>query len=244
MMFRTKMLVSLIAVLAVLFIAGMTQAAQPTGFDDNEIRIGQWGPQTGPAAPWGSVARGSKLLFDVINEEGGINGRKIKYFIRDDMYNPAQTAAVVKELVERQGVFAFVGGVSAAGGLAVKDYLAQNKVIWVGPATSVKEYVFPVQPYLFSVYPLYEDEASILTKYIVEKLKIKKIGILYQNDAYGKNGLDGCKERLATYKMSSRRGDPGGTHGKGPRLADPPAQELGGGGGPDVCQPDRRPRSP
>ena len=202
MMFRTKMLVSLIAVLAVPFIAGMTQAAQPTGFDDNEIRIGQWGPQTGPAAPWGSVARGSKLLFDVINEEGGINGRKIKYFIRDDMYNPAQTAAVVKELVERQGVFAFVGGVSAAGGLAVKDYLAQNKVIWVGPATSVKEYVFPVQPYLFSVYPLYEDEASILTKYIVDSLKLKKIGILYQNDTYGKNGLEGCKQRMATYNMS------------------------------------------
>jgi len=84
----------------------------------------------------------------------------------------------------------------------VKDYLAQIKVIWVGPATSVKEYVFPVQPYLFSVYPLYEDEASILTKYIVENLKFKKMGILYQNDPFGKNGLDGCKQRLATYKMS------------------------------------------
>jgi branched-chain amino acid transport system substrate-binding protein len=202
MMFRKKMLVSLIAVLAVLCAAGITQAAQPAGFDDNEIRIGQWGPQTGPAAPWGSVARGSKLLFDIVNEEGGINGRKIKYFIRDDMYNPAQTVAGVKELVERQGVFAFVGGVSAAGGLAVKDYLAQNKVIWVGPATSVREYVFPVQPYLFSVYPLYEDEASVLTKYIVETLKIRKIGILYQNDSYGKNGLEGCKQRLARYKMS------------------------------------------
>jgi branched-chain amino acid transport system substrate-binding protein len=202
MMVRKKMLVSLIAVFVVLFGADMTRAAQPAGFDDNEIRIGQWGPQTGPAAPWGSVARGSKLLFDVVNEEGGINGRKIKYFIRDDMYNPAQTVAVVKELVERQGLFAFVGGVSAAGGLAVKDYLAQNKVIWVGPATSVKEYVLPVQPYLFSVYPLYEDEASVLTKYIVETLKFKKIGILYQNDPFGKNGFDGCKQRLATYKMS------------------------------------------
>ncbi len=202
MMCRKMMVVSLIAALAVLFGAGMAGAAQPAGFDDKEIRIGQWGPQTGPAAPWGSVARGSKLLFDVINEEGGINGRKIKYFIRDDMYNPAQTAAVVKELVERQGVFAFVGGVSAAGGLAVKDYLAQNKVIWVGPATSVKEYVFPVQPYLFSVYPLYEDEASILTKYIVDTLKLKKLGIMYQNDSYGKNGLEGCKQRLATYKMA------------------------------------------
>ncbi|MBA4393189.1 MAG: ABC transporter substrate-binding protein [Desulfobacca sp.] len=171
------------------------------GFDDKEIRIGQWGPQTGPAAPWGSVARGSALLFNVINEEGGIHGRKIKYFIRDDQYNPAQTKAVVKELVERNGIFAFVGGVGAACGMAVKDYLAQNKVIWVGPATAIKEYVFPVNPYLFGVYPLFDDEASILTKYVVEKLKVKKIGFFYQNDTYGKNGLEGCKHQLARYKM-------------------------------------------
>ena len=173
-----------------------------SGFDDKEIRIAQWGPQTGPAAPWGSVARGSGLLFNIINDEGGIHGRKIKYFIRDDMYNPAQTKAVVKELVERQGIFAFVGGVGAACGMAVKDYLAQNKVIWVGPSTAIEEYVQPVQPYLFAVYPLYDDEASILTKYIVENLKLKKIGFFYQNDAYGKNGLGGCKERLAKYKMN------------------------------------------
>lgn len=175
-------------------------AAAP-GFDDKEIRVAQWGPQTGPAAPWGSVARGSNILFNLVNEEGGIHGRKIKYFIRDDQYNPSQTKAAVKELVEKHGIFAFVGGVSAAGGLAVKDYLAQNKVIWVGPATSVKEYVFPVNPYLFGVYPLYEDEASLLTKYIVEKLKIKKIGFFYQNDSYGKNGLDGFRQRMSHYKL-------------------------------------------
>jgi ABC-type branched-subunit amino acid transport system substrate-binding protein len=176
--------------------------ANPPGFDDKEIRIGQWGPQTGPAAPWGSVARGSGLLFNIVNEEGGIHGRKIKYFLRDDMYNPAQTKAAVKELVEKNGIFAFVGGVGAAPGLAVRDYLAQNKIIWVGPATGIKEYVEPNNPYLFAVYPLYDDEASILTKYIVEKLKAKKIGFLYQNDTYGKNGLDGAKRRLAKYKMN------------------------------------------
>jgi ABC-type branched-subunit amino acid transport system substrate-binding protein len=147
------------------------------------------------------VARGSKLLFDIVNEEGGIHGRKIKYFIRDDMYNPAQTAAVVKELVERQGIFAFVGGVGSAPGMAVRDYLAANKIPWIGPAAADKDFSQPLNPYLFAIYPLYKDEASILTKYIVEKLKTKKIGMLYQNDAYGKDGLEGVKERLATYKM-------------------------------------------
>lgn len=174
-----------------------------SGFDDKEIRIAAWGPQTGPAAPWGSVARGPAVLASLINDEGGIYGRKLKHFVRDDMYNPAQTKVVVKELVEKQGIFAFVCGTGSAGGLAVKDYLAENKVIWVGPATSIKEYVFPVNPYLFSVYPLYEDEGSILTKYAVEKLNIKEIGVIYQNDPYGKNGLDGVRQRLEKLKLKA-----------------------------------------
>ncbi|MDI6615805.1 MAG: ABC transporter substrate-binding protein [Syntrophaceae bacterium] len=190
----------LLAVVCIILAAQDSLAGRP-GFDGKEIRIAQWGPQTGPAAPWGSVARGAAILFNLINEEGGIHGRKIKYFVRDDQYNPAQTKAVVKELVERQGVFAFVGGVGAACGMAVKDYLAQNKVIWCGPSTAIVEYVFPPQKYLFGVYPLYEDEASILTKYLVEKKGFKKIGFFYQNDSYGKNGLAGCKQRLATYGM-------------------------------------------
>jgi len=199
---KPKIMLSVILMAIIAAGIFLPAAYAASGFDDKEIRIAQWGPQTGPAAPWGSVARGSGLLFNIINDEGGIYGRKIKYFVRDDMYNPAQTKAVVKELVERQGIFAFVGGVGAACGMAVKDYLAQNKVIWVGPSTAIEEYIKPVQPYLFAVYPLYDDEASILTKYIVENLKIKKIGFFYQNDAYGKNGLVGCKERLAKYKMN------------------------------------------
>jgi len=175
-------------------------AARP-GFDAKEIRIAQWGPQTGPAAPWGSVARGSDLIFKMVNDAGGIHGRKIKYFIRDDQYNPAQTKAVVKELVEREGVFAFVGGVGGACGLAVMDYLQEKKVIWVGPSAAITQFVFPAKPYVFAVYPLYEDEGSILTKFVVEKLKAKKIGFFYQNDAYGKDGLEGGRKRLATYKM-------------------------------------------
>lgn len=197
-----KFFVTVFALAAIMAWAGISAAENPPGFDDHEIRIGQWGPQTGPAAPWGAVARGSKLLFDIVNDEGGINGRKIKYFIRDDMYNPAQTSAVVKELVERQGVMAFVGGVGAACGMAVKDYLSKNRIIWVGPSAADRKYIEPVDPYLFAVYPLYNDEASILAKYIVENLKSKKIAMLYQNDSYGKEGLEGVKNRLATYKMN------------------------------------------
>jgi branched-chain amino acid transport system substrate-binding protein len=196
-----------LCVLSFIFIMSLFVLAAPggaaPGFDDKEIRIAAWGPQTGPAAPWGSVARAPNVLASLINDEGGIHGRKLKHFVRDDMYNPAQTKVVVKDLVEKHGIFAFVCGTGSAGGLAVKDYLAQNKVIWVGPATSIKEYVFPVNPYLFSVYPLYEDEGSILTKYAVEKLNIKEIGVIYQNDPYGKNGLDGVRQRLSKLNMKA-----------------------------------------
>jgi branched-chain amino acid transport system substrate-binding protein len=190
-------------IIAMSFFILTTSVNAAPGFDDKEIRIAAWGPQTGPAAAWGNVARGPNVMAAIINEEGGINGRKLKHFVRDDQYNPAQTKVVVKELVEQQGIFAFVCGTSAAGGMAVKDYLKENKVIWVGPATSVNEYVFPVNPYLFTIMPLYEDEASILTKYVVEKLKMKKIAVFYQNDAYGKNGLEGVRQRLKHYKMTA-----------------------------------------
>ncbi len=82
----------------VLIAAPAALAAQ--GFDDKEIRIAAWGPQTGPAAAWGNVARGPNVMAAIVNAEGGIHGRKLKHFVRDDQYNPAQTKAVVKELVE------------------------------------------------------------------------------------------------------------------------------------------------
>ena len=200
MKIRRTLFAAALAIVCIFVLAVDVSAGRP-GFDKKEIRIAQWGPQTGPAAPWGSVARGSAILFNLVNEEGGIHGRKIKYFVRDDQYNPAQTKAVVKELVERKGIFAFVGGVGGACGMAVKDYLEKNKIIWVDPSTAIVEYVFPPRKYLFASYPLYQDEASIITQYLVEKMGFKKIGFFYQNDSYGKNGLEGCKQRLATYGM-------------------------------------------
>ena len=96
-------------------------AADVPGMTDKEIRIGEWGPQTGPAAPWGAVARGSHMFWDIVNADGGIHGRMIKHVYFDDGYNPARTKAGVKELVEGEGVCAFVSGVGTAPGLAVMD---------------------------------------------------------------------------------------------------------------------------
>jgi len=171
------------------------------GVTDTEVYIGQWGPQTGPAAPWGAVARGTDAMFKMINAEGGINGRKLTHFMFDDAYNPAKTMAGVKELQEGKGMFAWVGGVGTACGLAVKDYLMEKKIPWVGPAAGSLHWISPPEKYLFAVYPLYYIEAKALAKYAVETLKFKKIAMVYQNDDYGKNGLKGLETQLKQYNL-------------------------------------------
>jgi ABC-type branched-subunit amino acid transport system substrate-binding protein len=186
----------------VFLIAVPASAQKVRGVTDTEILIGQWGPQTGPAAPWGAVARGTDLLVKIINEEGGINGRKIKYFLRDDSYQPAKTKAIAKEFVEQIGVFAVVAGVGVATGMTARDYLMENKVPWYGPVTGVYEWIHPIQKYLFALYPLYDDEAYNLTEYLHEKLGFKKIAMFYQNDDYGKQGIQGVERYLMRKKLS------------------------------------------
>ena len=185
-----------------IFLAANPGSAQQRGVTDTEILIGQWGPQTGPAAPWGAVARGTDLLVKIINEEGGIHGRKIKYFLRDDSYQPAKTKAIAKELVEQIGVFGIVGGVGVATGMTARDYLMENKVFWFAPVTGVYEWIRPFQKYLFAVYPLYDDEAYNLTDYLYERLGYKKIAMFYQNDDYGKQGVMGVERYLKDKNIS------------------------------------------
>ncbi len=185
-----------VAILGILLMSTPGSAQKVRGVTDTEILIGQWGPQTGPAAPWGAVARGTDLLCKIVNEEGGIHGRKLKYFLRDDSYQPAKTKAIAKEFVEQIGVFAVASGVGVATGMTARDYLMENNVIWVGPATGVYEWITQIQKYLFAVYPLYDDEAFNLTGYLYEKLGFKKIAMFYQNDDYGKQGMMGVERYL------------------------------------------------
>jgi branched-chain amino acid transport system substrate-binding protein len=195
MLKRTLVFLSLL-ILTISLMSTPAFAQKVRGVTDTEILVGQWGPQTGPAAPWGAVARGTDLLCKIINEEGGIHGRKIKYFLRDDSYQPAKTKAIAKEFVEQIGVFGVVSGVGVATGMTARDYLMENKVIWVGPASGVYEWIHPIQKYLFAVYPLYDDEAFNMTGYLHEKLGFKKIAMFYQNDDYGKQGMMGVERYL------------------------------------------------
>lgn len=176
-------------------------AVAEEGVTDTEIHIGQWGPQTGPAAPWGSVARGTDAYFKMINAEGGIHGRKLIHHMFDDGYNPAKTKAGVKELQEGTGMFAWVSGVGTACGLSVMDYLMKRKIPWVGPSAGSLHWIEPPKKYLFAVYPLYYIEAKALCRYAVKELGKKKIAIAYLNDDYGKNGVKGAVEELEKHGL-------------------------------------------
>jgi len=196
-----KNLYCVLAVLTMAVFGLCFNATAEEGVTDTEIHIGQWGPQTGPAAPWGSVARGTDAYFKMINAEGGIHGRKLVHHYFDDGYNPAKTKAGVKQLQEDIGMFAWVSGVGTATGLAVKDYLMEKKIPWIGPSAGSRHWVEPPNKYLFNVYPLYLGDAQVLTRYAVNTLGFKRIAVAYQNDDYGKQGLEGAQHQLDKSRM-------------------------------------------
>jgi ABC-type branched-subunit amino acid transport system substrate-binding protein len=193
MLKRNLVFVCLLTV--VVFSMALPASAQKVrGVTDTEIIVGQTGPQTGPAALWGAVGRGTGLFFKGINDEGGIHGRKIKYILRDDGYQPAKTKAIATEFVEQDGIFATVGCIGVGPGMAVRDYYTENKVVMVSFGVSgVTNWIKPFNRYIFPIYPLYVDEARALTEYFFEKLKLTKVAVFYQNDDYGKQGLEGVE---------------------------------------------------
>ncbi len=164
-----------------------------TGVTDDEIVIGSWGPMTGPAALWGNVVKGMDAYLKLINDEGGIHGRKIRFIYKDDAYDPSRTVPSVRELVQRDEVFAISGGIGTANGMAVKDFLSENGVPWITPMTGAAHFTHPPSDNIFSIFPLYYDEGIAMTKYALNELGATKIGIIYQNDEFGKSGLAAAK---------------------------------------------------
>ncbi|PCI29770.1 MAG: ABC transporter substrate-binding protein [SAR324 cluster bacterium] len=172
------------------------------GVTKTKIHIGSWGAQTGPGAPWGAVVRGMDAYFRMINEEGGIHGRKIIFHSFDDGYNPARTLAGVKQLQEGQGMFAYVGGLGTATGMAVVDYLMERKIPRIGPGTASIRWVNPPKRYIFTNYAPYLYEARMLIRYAVERLGKRRIVVIYQNDEYGRGGLRGAQKELQVHQLS------------------------------------------
>jgi ABC-type branched-subunit amino acid transport system substrate-binding protein len=173
--------------------AGASTGGNTTGVTDSEVVIGSWGPQSGPAAAYGAIDRTIDAYFKMVNEQGGVNGRKIKFIYQDDAYQASQTQSVVKKMVEQDKVFAFVGGLGTANNLAVMDYLVQTGVPHVAPSTGSSLISQPLKKNIFALQTNYIVEATLLTRYVIDNLKTQKIGVFYQDDAFGKEGLEAIK---------------------------------------------------
>jgi len=169
-----------------------------SGVTDTEVTIGITNPLSGPAALWGTTGVGAKAWADYINDKGGIHGRKIKVILRDDGYNPSRALANLTEM--KGSVFAVAALLGTAIVNTTRDFFAENKVPLItayGDVRIFEKYPKDKLRWIFISYPDYLNEAEFLTDHAVKNLGAKKISLLYQNDDYGKMGIEGAKMALS-----------------------------------------------
>src|SRR5690554_1296417 len=186
----------LLALIVISALVAVGQAQTP-GVTDDQIVIGNWGPQSGPAAAWGTVSTAMDAYFQYINDQGGIHGRELVLATRDDGYDPARTVSAVRELIDSVGVFAFAGGVGTANGLAAMQLIQREGAPWVGPASGSEEFANNSGGLIFATFTDYEAKAVLMTRHAVTELGSRNIAIFYQNDGYGQAGLRGLEEEIA-----------------------------------------------
>ena len=167
------------------------------GASDTEIKIGNTVPYSGPASAYGTIGKAEAAYFAMINEQGGINGRKINFISRDDAYSPPKTVEVVRKLVEEDQVLLTLQILGTPPNTAVQGYLNDNKVPQLFVATGADKWNDPKKfPWTMGWQPSYRIEARIYGRYILKNLPNAKIAIVYQNDDFGKDYLVGLREGL------------------------------------------------
>jgi branched-chain amino acid transport system substrate-binding protein len=173
-------------------------ASADPGITPTTILLGGTSPLTGPAAAYASVARGAKAYFDSVNAKGGVAKRTFRYEIVDDAYNPAQTIQATRQLVEQEGVFAIFNSLGTEHNLAVREYLNQRRVpqLFVASGATTWGADAARYPWTIGFQPSYQAEGLIYGRYLARTVKQARIGVLFQNDDYGKDLLVGLKRGL------------------------------------------------
>jgi branched-chain amino acid transport system substrate-binding protein len=175
----------------------LAQKKYDTGASDTEIKIGNIVPYSGPASAYGVIGKTEQAFFDKINAEGGINGRKIKFLSYDDGYSPPKAVEQARKLVEDDGVLLIFNPLGTPSNSAIRTYMNGKKVPQLFVATGASKWNDPKEfPWTMGWQPSYQIEAQIYAKYILKHKPDAKIGVLYQNDDFGKDYLKGLKEGL------------------------------------------------
>ena len=192
--------------LALIAASASTATAQKkydTGATDTEIKVGNIMPYSGPASAYGIIGRTEAAYFKKINEEGGINGRKINFVSYDDAYSPPKTVEQARKLVESDEVLLVFNSLGTPPNSAIQKYMNSKKVPQLFVATGATKWNDPQNfPWTMGWQPNYQSETQIYAKYILKAMPNAKIGVLYQNDDYGKDYLKGLKDGLGAKAAS------------------------------------------
>ena len=199
-MSRTSILTScsLFAATLLSLSAAHAQKTYDPGASDTEIKLGQSTPLSGPASAFGAGAGRAVLgYFDMLNERGGINGRKISFTQLDNAYSAPKAVEQSRRLIEDIGVLAEVGTIGTAPNVAIQKYLNSKKVPQLFITAGGRRFNDPNQfPWTVPLYPDFETEGRVIAKYILKAKPEAKIGVLYQNDDFGKDYLKGLRAGL------------------------------------------------
>lgn len=174
------------------------QKAYSPGASDTEIKLGQSTPLSGPASAFGAGAgRAVVGYFQMLNEQGGINGRKINFTQLDNAYSAPKAIEQTRKLVEDTGVLAEVGTIGTAPNVAIQKFLNSKQVPQLFITAGGRRFNDPKNfPWTVPLYPDFETEGRVVAKYLLKAKPNAKIGVLYQNDDYGKDYLRGLKAGL------------------------------------------------
>jgi ABC-type branched-subunit amino acid transport system substrate-binding protein len=195
---RRSLFVSLWAIgMALTNEAAWTADWHGPGVTDNEIRIGNTAPYSGPASSYGTFGRSEAAYFAMINDGGGINGRKVNFISRDDAYSPPKTFEQVRKLIEEDQVLLMFGTIGTPPNTAIQDYLNDNKVPQLFITAGAEKWNDPKHhPWTMGWLPTYQTEGRIYGRYILTNFPDAKIAVLYQNDDFGKDYLTGLVKGL------------------------------------------------
>jgi branched-chain amino acid transport system substrate-binding protein len=195
----SKRFTALLVALGLASVAGTGMAAAQTvvGVTATEIKIGNTNPYSGPASAYGTIGKAIGAYFKKVNDEGGVNGRKINYISYDDQYSPPKTVEMVRKLVEQDQVAALFQTLGTPPNSAIHKYMNEKKVPHLFVATGATKWNDPKNfPWTMGYQPNYQTEGRIYAAYVLKNVPDAKVGILYQNDDYGKDYLKGFEDGL------------------------------------------------
>jgi len=183
--------------------AAFAQKKYDPGASDTEIKIGNTNPYSGPASAYGTIGKSIGAYFKMVNEQGGVNGRKINWVSYDDGYSPPKTVEMVRKLVEQDNVLFVFQTLGTPPNTAIHKYMNMKKVPQLHVATGATKWDdSKAHPWTMGWQPNYQTEGRIYAEYILKEKPNAKIAILYQNDDYGKDYLKGMKDGLGAKAAS------------------------------------------